>query len=172
MGFGKSEVPGGFDYDVKSQARAICDLLKSLGIDKIILVGHSLGAMIGILLLEQAEIEIEALVSIEGNLVKADCGYSEHVAAGAVTSVSENIARSSQSILSWAQSGKLLEIFEKSETQCLLLIGEKSHFFSRPQGKNLRTVIIPNAGHFVLKDQPSLTVEKISNFLNSLPTRK
>jgi hypothetical protein len=56
-------------------------------------------------------------------------------------------------------------IFEACSKPKLLVVGGKSRFVSRPTSKSVSVAVIPDAGHFLLKDQPKLTLEAIHRFL-------
>ncbi|WP_430885621.1 alpha/beta fold hydrolase [Fusibacter sp. JL216-2] len=77
MGYGASDGPEGFSYDMKDQARACFDLILSLGFEKIHVVAHSMGGAVGILLaqmIEDSDKSLESFVSVEGNFIASDCG--------------------------------------------------------------------------------------------------
>ncbi|MDD9911594.1 MAG: alpha/beta hydrolase [Alphaproteobacteria bacterium] len=76
IGFGESEKPEGFSYDLSQQLEAIISLLDHLKIDKVSVIGHSLGGIAGTMMLKEAPERILALCSLEGNLLPGDCGAS------------------------------------------------------------------------------------------------
>ena len=43
LGFGRSDKPAGFSYSMEAQAEALAEWLDALGVDKPVLVGHSMG---------------------------------------------------------------------------------------------------------------------------------
>lgn len=49
LGFGKSEKPKDFSYDLLDQAKIVATAVNSLGAEKVYLVGHSMGGGIGLL---------------------------------------------------------------------------------------------------------------------------
>lgn len=198
MGFGDSPRPLNFNYKLEAQMSEILNPLKTQQIDRVIVVGHSLGGMVGTLLLGQSDVKIDALISLEGNLTLDDCGFSRIVSAMSETEFpakylepiaslktgktkSEQIKagwlvktlpqafyESSQSIVDWAKNGKLLSLFESSNVPGLLIKGKKSKYSTTPSGTRLKIDTIPNAGHFMLLDQPDLTVQAIHTFLQKL----
>lgn len=45
IGFGESDRPEGFDYDLGQQARPLEELLDHLGIHEVAILGHSMGGL-------------------------------------------------------------------------------------------------------------------------------
>ncbi len=79
-GFGESEKPEGFSYDLPAQAGLVTDAVQMLGMSRAHIIGHSRGGMTGTLMLKTAPHLVQSLISLEGNLVLADCGESRTVA--------------------------------------------------------------------------------------------
>lgn len=80
VGFGKSDKPDWFSYDIADQALAYVQIVDQLNIQKMHLVGHSWGGMAGIMLLEKLGDRVLSFVSMEGNMVASDCGKSRSIA--------------------------------------------------------------------------------------------
>lgn len=74
MGHGDSPRPNGFSYSMEDQADMCLHLLKSFEFDRIHIVGHSMGGAVGLLLAGRLEDKLESFISVEGNLIGADCG--------------------------------------------------------------------------------------------------
>ncbi len=176
VGFGQSDKPAKFTYNLEDQAEMVTALVSKLALRNVILIGHSLGGMISTLLMETLP-EIEKVVSLEGNLVEADCGESLHVSRKSFSEFSAQYKRSDSpdyafyksccSIVDWSRSGKLLDIFESSHAPRLLITGGQSRFVSRPQGNGIVLKEIPGAGHFLLTDRPVAVMDSISDFLGT-----
>lgn len=80
QGFGQStRAPADFSYEVQDQAFIVQDVIARQGINALHLVGHSLGGMVGTLMLNPLAGVIRSFVNMEGNLVLADCGLSKSV---------------------------------------------------------------------------------------------
>ena len=156
-----------FGHDLLSQADGVAALLEKEAIPAVTIVGHSLGGMIGILLLRQIPQKIVSLVSLEGNLAEPDCGESLRISRLTRDAYPGKSAvfHTAKSIVQWSTSGELATIFRSSPHPKLLLLGEKSPFHSRPIAPNLKTQIIPNAGHFLFQDNPADTLKAIRDFL-------
>ena len=75
-GFGDSDKPGDFSYEVVDQAGVVRQILDKLRVERMHLVGHSLGGMVGTLLLGELGDRVMSFANLEGNLVLADCGAS------------------------------------------------------------------------------------------------
>ena len=175
----------------------VIGLLRKIGIQKVHLIGHSRGGMIGTLMLQRVPEMILSLVSMEGNLQLADTAESRNVAAmdfdlfqreyypklKAKLDVSGELSaqprrkalalipdyafyRTSKSIIVWAASGRLYDIFTAAQVPRLLICGKNSGFKSRPEGRNASVTEINHATHFMLSDNPVDTVEAIMHFLS------
>lgn len=143
--------------DLEEQARGVLHHLDEKGITHFSIVGHSLGGMVGTLLLDRAPDRVRSLVSLEGNLTLEDCGASRTLETPRA-----------RSILRWSESGELARIFREAPQPKVLLVGEKSHFRSRPP----ETVLIPGAGHFLLRDNPEAVYAAVDHFFleSALPS--
>jgi len=80
IGFGESSKPISFSYDLLEQAKICKEIINQLGLKEIVIIGHSMGGMVGTLLLDLIPRKITALINMEGNLVLGDCGASKEVA--------------------------------------------------------------------------------------------
>lgn len=80
-GFGESSKPTEWDYGVDSFAGVVTDILQQLNHRRVHLIGHSLGGMIGTLLLQEPRLEVMSFVNLEGNMRLEDCGASRKVGA-------------------------------------------------------------------------------------------
>lgn len=77
IGFGASQKPKDFSYELPQQLKAIISLLDQLNLKQVSVVGHSLGGMIGTMMLNKVPNRLSALCSIEGNLKIGDCSASK-----------------------------------------------------------------------------------------------
>jgi pimeloyl-ACP methyl ester carboxylesterase len=80
-GCGDSGQTEGFSYALKDQAHVVLRWIKGLDLTKIILVGHSMGGVIGLYLAEALGEEVKAFFSLEGNLEFQDCTFSSQAAS-------------------------------------------------------------------------------------------
>lgn len=79
-GYGKSGWTGE-PFGLDEHAAALIALLEDLGGDPVVVVGHSMGGVIGTFLGEMAPDLVRAIVNVEGNISPPDCGYSRRAAA-------------------------------------------------------------------------------------------
>jgi pimeloyl-ACP methyl ester carboxylesterase len=77
IGFGDSDKPEDFSYSIEDQTKIVREVIDQLEIEQIHLIGHSLGGMVGTLLLPEMGEKIFSFSNLEGNLVGADCGASK-----------------------------------------------------------------------------------------------
>lgn len=64
LGFGKSDKPATYPYDLVSQSEALREVLEALGVESPILVGHSMGAQIALTLAINHPDRMKALVLV------------------------------------------------------------------------------------------------------------
>lgn len=76
VGFGRSSRPESFSYKLEDQCRVVAEILNQLRLQKFFLIGHSMGGMVGTMLLEQFRKQLLGFINMEGNFVLADCGAS------------------------------------------------------------------------------------------------
>jgi pimeloyl-ACP methyl ester carboxylesterase len=201
VGFGNSEKPDNFPYDLISQATIVKDILRELEIRNIILIGHSYGGMISTYLSNQRDLNVLALISLEGNLTKGDCGesmnvsnlsfsdfkpyyneliskldntkkFAEQFRAGALKKIPDHIFyKSSKTIVDWSIKSNLYELFTNLKIPKLLVIGSESGYKTKPDDEATTIKIIQNAGHFMLLEKSEDSSEKILEFLVSLPAQ-
>lgn len=79
IGFGVSSRSSDFSYDIKDHMMICLLVLDALGISLFHIVGHSLGGMVGVLMLRQCNDRLISLCNLEGNLVLSDCGKSADI---------------------------------------------------------------------------------------------
>lgn len=81
LGYGMSEKPGDFSYNLLDQANIVTLAANSLGAKKIYLVGHSMGGGIGLLAAPLLNEKLAKFISAEGNLAPSGSGIVGRVAA-------------------------------------------------------------------------------------------
>lgn len=80
-GCGNSNYPAGIKLDIDDLVEVTHVIIQELDLHQIILVGHSMGGLIGLLYAKRYG-NVDAFVSIEGNLAPENCVFSRKVAAG------------------------------------------------------------------------------------------
>ncbi|MBW1741375.1 MAG: alpha/beta hydrolase [Deltaproteobacteria bacterium] len=81
-GCGGSSQPDDFSYSMKDQADLVLTWIRDLALDRMILVGHSMGGVICLYLAEALGAQVKAFFNLEGNLHCEDCTFSGKVASG------------------------------------------------------------------------------------------
>lgn len=176
-GFGESSKPENFSYDMQDQAEICRLLLEELNINNIHLIGHSMGGVISVLLAYKIPEKVISLINLEGNLIREDCSLSRKISnmsykefinkKGMIENNDPNSTyKSSKSLVNWADSRKLLDLFLGLKT--------KKTYFSCDRkvlpctnilkGK-VDIVTISNSGHFIMGDNPEELYEKLSAIL-------
>lgn len=84
LGYGYSDRPERFDYAMEGQAEIVVALLRSLEIEGCVLVGHSMGGSIAVLIAATAPERVSHLIAAEANL---DPG--PEMVSGLITSMTE-----------------------------------------------------------------------------------
>jgi pimeloyl-ACP methyl ester carboxylesterase len=198
VGFGDSDKPSSFTYDLKDQVEILFNLIHILKIKKAFLVGHSLGGMIATMALGKFPEFLNGVVSLEGNLAAEDCGESAQVArmtnaefelgyeqfklrvrdsggsSGMVRYVSMQktpafaFYKTAKSIVDWSSTSRLLELFLSSPQPKLFIKGSLSKFNSKPAGTNIKFVEISGSGHFMLVERESETRSAVVGFLRTI----
>ncbi len=80
-GCGDSPSPEGFSYDLKDQALMLAAWARNLRLDQCIVVGHSMGGVIGLFFAEVMESRVEAFFSLEGHLGPEDTAFSKKISS-------------------------------------------------------------------------------------------
>jgi pimeloyl-ACP methyl ester carboxylesterase len=80
-GCGESEELDDFSYSMEDQAGLVLKWIIGLDIDRITLVGHSMGGVIGLYLAEALGQKVKAFFNMEGNLNPKDTIYSGKIAS-------------------------------------------------------------------------------------------
>ncbi len=199
IGFGDSEKPDDFSYDLWEQAELCVAVLEELRVERCHLVGHSMGGMIGTFLLGQLGARVSSFVNMEGNLVMSDCGKSADVARqtyedfeksgyaalkAEVSSSKEPSAAlrsaclrqtsarafqgSSVSIVEWSKSERLVPLFNDAPQRKAFLYGSTNARKVANVGKSVQAIEIPDAGHFMMCDNPKETYESIEGFIGGM----
>ncbi len=174
-GFGESSNPSAFSYDLQAHADACVAVVRQLAITSLHIIGHSLGGMIGVLLLEPLHDVVRSLVNMEGNLTAADCGLSAEIARQSFETFQQQprtnptadalaFYRTAQSIARWAASEDLLGRFNAASVPTLYVHGERNAHKAQLL-TTAQVASIPEAGHFLLRDNPEATYRALHAFL-------
>jgi len=74
-GFGKSAWPRR-PLSLGEHAERLAELIHRLGVAPVVLIGHSMGGVVGTLLAEHVPGAVRAFVNVEGNVSRGDCHFS------------------------------------------------------------------------------------------------
>ena len=78
-GYGKSPWPSN-PLSLQRHADHLSELLEHLSLERVVIVGHSMGGVIGTLLCEKFPQKVSAFINVEGNISLPDCSYSSRAA--------------------------------------------------------------------------------------------
>jgi len=192
-GYGDSGRPREYSYSMEDHAAISKLLIEELNLNRIHIIGHSMGGAIGLLLAQEITSIVESFICLEGNLISEDCSGSraaikysledfqkegfEHLKseisksedAPSTHNVSQKLFlgclsksdpyafyKSSESLVKWSDSGKLLWLFLGLDVRKCYVFGETNEY--SPVMKLLTSVPklrIPNAGHAMMTDNPT-----------------
>ncbi len=191
-GHGESFKSENFSYELDEQAGLLAGMVMQFELRTPVIVGHSMGGAIAILLAEILG-DVSALFSLEGNLMLDDCTLSKRIAAVEEEHFVKRIFpmaplkfrcrgldsdpvtspwafhRCARSLVHWCSEGTLLERFRQLGLPMTYLYGEKNSpppLVRRLTG--LEALAIPASGHFMMIDNPQDTYRFISR---RLPTQ-
>ncbi|HJQ09122.1 MAG TPA: alpha/beta fold hydrolase [Candidatus Saccharimonadales bacterium] len=80
LGFGKSEKPRDFSYDLLDQAKIVAEAVNSFKAEKVYLVGHSMGGGIGLLAVPFIK-NLAMFIGADNNLAPNGSGYDARLAS-------------------------------------------------------------------------------------------
>jgi haloalkane dehalogenase len=182
-GFGDSRIPDDRLFTLERQTDHLVGFLDALGIGKVAVYGHSLGGMLGALLLERIPDRILGLICSEGNLRLQDCGESRRVADMTFAQFNQSrfpellkrgvrtdascFYETARSVVHLSQSERCLSLITEAPSPVLFIRGGKSHFATTPVGQNVRTVLISGETHLTLPESPR-SIIAISDFLGEI----
>jgi pimeloyl-ACP methyl ester carboxylesterase len=181
LGFGRSDKPEQFDYAMSSQAEVCIRLFDFLGIQETVLVGHSMGGVIGQLIAER--FPVSEFINCEGNLILADCktsaeisrkglpefetaGFDELKGGAAGTPFYEGYCQttayamyhSARQLVESCQNGNLLDRFVKLPLPKLYVYGQRTQGKRKSEqsliAHGVAIKYIPDSGHNMIIENP------------------
>jgi pimeloyl-ACP methyl ester carboxylesterase len=193
IGFGESSRPVDFSYKMEDQAGLCERLINKLPGENIHLAAHSMGGAVALLFSSEFNRRVKSFADIEGNLIAEDCTllsrrtiqvtpeeyearlfdrqrrmFRKSKAMRFDKTLPLAAYRSSQSLVEWSDSGKLLEKFKSWNIRKGFFYGERSR--DLPIMRRLDFVDkyeIPSAGIFTLywRSLSSLNLSKLQNYI-------
>jgi len=173
-GFGDSGWPISGSFDLSDQVERLVTFMDMLEIEKFSVLGHSLGGMLGTLLLEAVPQRVSKLVSLEGNLRRVDCGETGRVSEmnfvefetqrlpelkntedpycrrGLAKVSAKAFFETSKTIVAWSESERLLQILGQTSNPVLFVRGGESPFPTEPCGNHVKNIVVQGETHFTL----------------------
>lgn len=202
VGFGSSCKPRDFSYDIAEQAQIVQKILSKLAVERMHMIGHSLGGTVATHLLTPLVKSIISFTNLEGNLTVSDSGLTKTVSSysfdefkNTYPHIKEDIQNSSEpssqlrstwlatvpdyvfyhtarSIISHAETGELLRLYQRTPCPTLYILGEKNVWKETIIPASSKIAVIPQSGHFMLIDNPQATFTNIQSFLQSVSFRE
>lgn len=197
-GHGASDRPDDFSYGLEAHAAAVANVCAAAGVDAIDLVGHSLGADIAIVVAYRNPGLVGRLVISEANLDPLPASTTgrasqairhqpeaEFVATGYDRLVADNpgwagtlrqcsplaIHRSSVGLTS-GTTPTMREMFVALDMPRTFIHGDRGEPLLDAAGlraAGIQVVTIPDAGHMMMRDNPSAFVDAVASALGQTP---
>jgi pimeloyl-ACP methyl ester carboxylesterase len=189
-GYGESESPPNagdvLDLYASATQRVIAQVAsESRQVTRVVLAGHSMGGAVAVIVADRAD-GIDALVSIDGNLVAEDCSIVSRKIAGQDSSdfTSRGFGEfvkdlrdsetadlrawarwcesadpaifheTAKSLVRWSDSGTLLARFNAFKGKAYLYGRRDDRQYLISQLSETLVTAVPNAGHFMMIDNP------------------
>jgi pimeloyl-ACP methyl ester carboxylesterase len=193
LGFGSSDKPTDFSYQLESQAKVCQGVLSKFPSKRVHVVAHSMGGAIGLILTKT--FTPFSFVSIEGNLVGADCYITRNTQRMSESDFCDTgfaqltktlsgypdksfelentlalaFYRSATSLVQWCDSGSLLDLFASLNIPKLYIYGESNADLPVMQEISgiIQTKQIPASGHFPMVENPDSFYSAIAKFITS-----
>ncbi|HIE9625845.1 TPA: alpha/beta fold hydrolase [Klebsiella quasipneumoniae subsp. quasipneumoniae] len=188
-GFGYSDKPHDFSYNIHSQAQAVEQVLDHLRLQRFALYGHSMGGSIAIEAAGLLAGRVTTLLVSEPNLVAGGGEYSRRIAAQSEAAfIAEGYARMLaeerspwagclQNSAPWAVWRAASSLIHGSDTpwftqlcqlrcQKMLIVGEQSLPYAdieRVEAQGIPVGIVPNAGHSMAWENPEGLAQLIAS---------
>lgn len=193
-GFGDSARPDNFSYSMEDHAKVCESVLRHFPEKRLHVVGHSMGAAIGLLLSDDFLGSAISFVNIEGNLISEDCGFISRKTAcipynifkkkifpalqsrfeseknryfSLDTTSTSAFYRSSKSLVSWSDSEKLLGKFKNLTCRKAYFYGEQNTGMKILEDlDDIKKIMISRSGHFPMNDNPAELYSRLYEFLS------
>jgi pimeloyl-ACP methyl ester carboxylesterase len=197
VGFGDSSKPKYFSYWMEDHAAVLKLSVGKIRVQKIHIVAHSMGSVVGLLLAEKLRDIVDSFFSVEGNIIAEDCGLIsrrtasvsfEDFRSGLFDAMKSEVQaacdekvmlwlgkadplafhRSAVSLVGWSDSGTLLQKFEAIPKRAFYVYGERNSGLA-VLGKLRKAQIIgiPESGHFSMLENPRGFYRAIAEHISS-----
>jgi len=187
-GFGDSDHTNG-TYSVVGYVDLLRAFVEEMGIMRMTLIGHALGAAVALHYAAQRPDDIERVMtvsapltgsSINRKLLSPEPSFMDRVRGWKPTEghseVEQEMAKVAQNVmqesLRSAMDTDLRQITRQIHTPVLLVHGEKDTLVTPPEaawletlGENVRTILLPDAQHFLMLDEAGRFSRLLTDFL-------
>ena len=187
-GFGDSGIPKNGGYSLDEHAERLVAFFEMLELEQVSVLGHSLGGMLGTLLLQLVPDRISRFINLEGNLRGSDCGETRRVAsmpfetfktqhlpqlrdtpdpflrAGLAKVQPDAFYETAISIVEWSKSERLMDTLAETQVPVLFAKAANGNFVSEPKGRALKHFLVPDTDHFSMGRSPVL-FDAVKKFL-------
>jgi pimeloyl-ACP methyl ester carboxylesterase len=177
------------NYSLDKQAALLSGFLDELGIGKIALVGHGLGALVGFYFAVQQPASVDRIMAVDCPLdfnsiharlknggVPADLvdwlSDRSPESLSALSDASKTDPRAVTASMNSFQSDGLFSLFHTSNVPCLLVYGENDVAIHVPEvesieafGLNLHQITLEDCGHFPMMDEAARFNRLLTDFL-------
>ncbi len=177
------------NYSLDKQAALLSGFLDELGIGKIAIVGHSLGALVGFYFAAQQPASVDRIMAVNCPLdfnsihtrLKTASAASELVdwlsdrspeSLSALSDASKTDPRAVAASMNSFQSDGLFSTLRSSEVPCLLVYGENDAAIHVPEvesiesfGLNMHQINLEDSGHFPMMDGAARFNRLLTDFL-------
>jgi pimeloyl-ACP methyl ester carboxylesterase len=177
------------NYSLDKQAALLSGFLDELGIGKIAIVGHSLGALVGFYFAAQQPASVDRIMAVNCPLdfnsihprLKTASVASELVdwlsdrspeSLNALSDASKTDPRAMAASMNSFQSDGLFSTLRSSEVPCLLVYGENDAAIHVPEvesiesfGLNMHQINLEDSGHFPMMDGAARFNRLLTDFL-------
>ena len=191
-GFGLSQGPSRYSYQLKEQSRICLALLSQFPAKRIHIVGHGMGGAIGLVLTRS--LTPASFVSVEGNLIAADCklisrtayamSESTFVDAGfaqlqqslsayprhcfdLINASPTALHRSAKSLVEWSDIGLLFDLFVSLSVPKVYIHGERNAGLTVLQRLDglVESKQIRDSAHFPMIDNADAFYATVAEFI-------
>jgi pimeloyl-ACP methyl ester carboxylesterase len=192
---GTGGTPGVADLTVEDLASLAEDLVRVLGEEQVVVVGHSMGGVAGLLLCRHEPRLVAGFVNVEGNLGPGDCFVSGRVVTEPLAEVANALARSrgagtaryaatlrrvrdrptllslSRSLVEHCAGTPLLDWFTGLSLPKTFVTGASSRglpYLTDLEESGVPVVRIPRCGHFPMYSRPAAYYAAIDKFVKEI----
>lgn len=196
-GYGRSPPPA-TPMSLVDVADHLAAWLDETGAPPVVVVGHSMGGVLGVLLAERHAARVTQLVDVDGNVSLGDCTFSRRIVEGDVASFRafvEEKARTDRVLAQYRERLVLADgaTLEQHARELVALSGAETlatrraalpvpvtYIAGSPHGAcarsrdllaaaGVRLVDISPAGHFVFVDQPDAFARTVASLVRPVP---